>query len=198
MIKNLVFDFGNVLLQSDFAGYLEQIILDPEQRKAFADIVFTDQFTVQLDMGMKPSAQLFEELSQQHPELKQSISLFQDNWMDHLLGEMPGMYELLAQYKSQGYRLLGLSNWSDMIYPVMEKYPIFQLLEGSIISSEVHLVKPDPAIYRLLCNRFQLVPSESLFVDDKLENVISAREVGMTAIHFQDPHQFAEQLKQKG
>jgi len=81
-----------------------------------------------------------------------------------------------------------------MIYPVMEKYPIFRLLEGSIISSEVHLIKPDPAIYQLLCSRFQLKPSETLFVDDKLENVEAARTVGMTGILFQDACQLAQEF----
>jgi len=194
MIKNLVFDFGNVLLESDFKGYMQKIIPDPEERQRFADLVFTDEFTVQLDFGWKPSAQLFEDLVQQHPEQKSNIITFQHRWMEHLLGEMPGMYSLLQQYKAQGYLLYGLSNWSDMIYPVMEKYPIFQLLEGSVISSEVHIVKPSSAIYQLLCSRFQLKPSETLFVDDKLENVVAARTIGMTAIHFQNTEQLAKEF----
>lgn len=186
MIKNLVFDFGNVLLRSDFAWFLDCITSDEQVKQLFREVVFSRTFTAQLDLGYKRSEVLFAELAAQYPILSPTLQKFENRWMDHLLGEMPGMYELLSKYKQKGYKLYGLSNWSDMIYPVIEKYPIFKLLDGRVISCEEHTMKPDSRIYEILLERFNLKPEECLFTDDKPENIIAAQHVGMQAVLFDD------------
>lgn len=195
MIKNLVFDFGNVLLLSNFERYLDSIVSDESIKTEFRKVVFSKEFTQKLDMGYQSSSELFEELMRHHPSLAPYIHIFRERWMEHLFGEMPGMYQLLERYKAKGYKLYGLSNWSDMIYTVMERFPIFQLLNGRIISCEEHLIKPDTAIYHRLYEKYHLLPSECLFADDKEENIIAAQHTNMKGITFHDALQYESELK---
>ena len=94
------------------------------------------------------------------------------------------MQPLLERLKAGGLRLFGLTNWSSEVYKVIDRYPIFQLLDGRVISSEEHLIKPDKDIYLRLCDRYSLNPTECLFVDDKAVNVEGARRAGMDAVVF--------------
>lgn len=194
MIRNLVFDFGNVLLVSDFDRYLDSIISDADIKHEFRKTVFSKEFTRQLDLGFKKSEELFEELASLRPDLACYIRVFQQRWMEHLYGEMPGMHRILENYKLKGYRLYGLSNWSDMIYRVIRQYPIFGLLDGYVISSEEHLVKPDQAIYERLFDKYGLIPGECIFADDKEENIVAAQHAGMNGIIFHDSLQYEAEL----
>ena len=108
---------------------------------------------------------------------------------------MPGMRDLLTRYRNKGYKLYGLSNWCSVVYDVMKKFDILQMLDGYVVSSDVHLIKPYPEIYRCLLNRFSLKADECVFADDKLPNVEGARAVGMKAILFKNAVQYEQELK---
>jgi len=194
MIKNLVFDFGNVLLVSDFGRYLDTIISDEEVKTEFKRVVFSQEFTRELDLGYKSSSELFEETARNHPLLAPYLGTFQERWLEHLFGEMPGMYELMCRLKAKGYKLYGLSNWSDMIYRVMPVYPVFGLLDGQVISCEEHLIKPEPAIYQRLFKKYHLQPEECLFADDKAENIVAGEQQNMKGIVFHDTLQYEAEL----
>lgn len=77
-----------------------------------------------------------------------------------------------------------MTNWSDTIYRVMEKFDIFQLLDGVVISCEEHFIKPEKEIYLRLCDKYGLKPSECLFTDDRMVNVLGAKAIGMEAVLF--------------
>ncbi len=98
-------------------------------------------------------------------------------------------------YKSKGFKLYGLSNWSDVIYEVMRQYEIFNLLDGRVISCEEHIVKPEKEIYLRLCERYGLEPSECLFTDDRMENVEGAKAAGMEAVLFTTVADYAKDLE---
>lgn len=195
MIKNLIFDFGNVLLVSNFEKYLENLYTDEGEREKVRAIVFDKEFTRKMDLGHQSSEELFAELSIQHPDLAPLLKRFLSHWLDHLFGEMPGMKALMQKYKAMGYKLYGLSNWSDMIYPVMEKYDIFNLLDGRVISCEEHMIKPEPEIYQCLFQSFHLKPEECVFADDKAENVEAGRKMGMPGIVFRNAEQYERELR---
>ena len=77
----------------------------------------------------------------------------------------------------------------------MEQYDIFELLDGYIVSSEVHKIKPEPEIYQCLFDRFSLNPEECVFADDRVENVVAGRRLGMDGIVFSDAAQFEKELR---
>ncbi|PIV26566.1 MAG: hypothetical protein COS37_05745, partial [Anaerolineae bacterium CG03_land_8_20_14_0_80_58_20] len=90
----------------------------------------------------------------------------------------------------------GLSNWSSETFPITRrKHDFFDILDGYLISGEVNLVKPDPAIFQRLLDKIGRDAQECLFIDDALPNIEAARALGMTAIHFQSPGQLERELK---
>ena len=196
-IKNLVFDFGKVLVDYDFIPVMKAFFKDDTLREEeFRKIFISDEFIDECDREVIPFAEIIRNRQMQHPELADALQYFYDHYTDFVIGEMPGMRDMLTWLKSQGFRLYGLTNWCSRVHEVMEKYDIFKLLDGEVISSEEHLLKPQPEIYQRLCQRFGLIPEESLFADDKDVNVEGARAIGMKAVKFVDATTYARDLRQ--
>ena len=105
--------------------------------------------------------------------------------------------ELIAELKAAGYRLFVLSNMSKDYIEFLRKMPVFQHFEGEIVSCEVGLIKPEREIYNLLLDRYNLVPEQTMFIDDRKPNVDAAAEVGIHPFHFDrnDPEKSCEQLR---
>ena len=197
-MKNIIFDFGRVLV--DFNPH---VLYDPvfggdaDKAEWFHQNITTPDFYDRLDRG-DDFAQCIRDLQELHPEYTEEIALYDTRFYVMVGDTMPGMLELLTELKVRGYALYGLTNWSYKVYDVMERYPIFRLLDGSVISSEEHLIKPDLRIYRCLVDRFKLQPSDSLFVDDKQTNVDAAKACGMHSLLFTGAEQLRRDLKQIG
>lgn len=186
MIKNIVLDFGNVLVACDTRRIVRTFFDTDEETDRFLRTVLTPQVVDALDIECTPYGEQIQALQKRYPEWEKQLALFYEHAHEFAYAEIPGMYDLLLRLKQQGYHLYGLSNWGSVVYKVMENYPIFQLLEGRVLSSEEHLLKPDPAIYRCLTERFGLLPEECLFVDDKPANIVGAKEAGMQAVLFEN------------
>ena len=103
---------------------------------------------------------------------------------NHALVPIPGMEGLLQGLKRDGRRLFLLSNTSKAFHRFRSKIPGIELFDDTMISADVGLVKPDPAIFRLACEQFGIVPSESAFIDDTPINAEAAQYVGMKAYVF--------------
>ena len=197
-INNFVFDFGKVLVEfnphllydSVFGG-------DIEKAEWFSRNITPPDFYDRIDRG-DDFEQCIRDLQALHPEYADEIALYDSHYHDMVGNEMAGMPELLSDLKAHGYNLYGLTNWSYKVYHVMKTYPIFSMLIGSVISSEEHLVKPDPRIYQCLLDRFNLKADECLFVDDKKTNVDAAIACGMHAVLFTDSSKLRSDLQQLG
>jgi haloacid dehalogenase superfamily, subfamily IA, variant 3 with third motif having DD or ED len=198
MIKNIIFDFGQVLVAYDFNKYLPSIFNDKEEMSKFKAIFCGDEFVNRCDKGDQTFLELIRSAQKEYPHWKKELQQFHDTQLDVLTGEVPGMRDLILRLKDGGYRVFGLTNWSETVYPVLEKYSILSLLEGRIISSEERMIKPDPAIFLKLLEKFSLKAGDCLFTDDKLPNVEGAKSVGMDAVVFKDARQFEEELKKRG
>ena len=197
-VKHLIFDFGKVLVDYDFLRVIRSYFNDETEMETFCEIVLSDDFMNRCDKEDVPMEQIVQEEKRKYPQYATQFQLFYDRFEDFILGEMPGMYALLLQLKERGYNLYGLTNWSSKVYGVMRKYDIFSLLDCWVISSEEHLIKPDVAIYHRLCEKFNLLPEECLFTDDKQVNIDGAVRAGMQAVLFTDASTYAEYLKQNG
>lgn len=105
--------------------------------------------------------------------------------------------ELIAELKQAGYRLFVLSNMSKEYIAYLRRMDVYRHFEGEIISCETGLIKPEKAIYELLLQRYSLDPSQTIFIDDRAENVAAAAEVGITPFHFDrnNPEKSCEQLR---
>lgn len=197
MIKNIVFDFGMVLVNYDFQQFLNKLFDNQAELEMFAKVVLSKQWNSLLDKEDKPFGEYMEDLKKLYPQYVDQFDAFNYRFQEIILGEVPGMYEVLADLKCRGYKLYGLTNWSSKVYDTINSYEIFKLLDGQVISSEEHLLKPYPEIYQVLLDRFQLKPEETLFTDDRAENIEGGRAVGIDGIVFQNTQQFSQELEEK-
>ncbi len=195
MIKNLIYDFGKVLVDYDYFVVLDELFASHEQAEDFYRHLMDDGWNERLDREEQPFEHIIRNMQQAMPQYEKEIQGFGDRYTDFVLGEMKGMYHLLTSLKEQGYKLYGLTNWCSKVHLTMKQYPIFQLLDGRLISSEEHLVKPEAAIYERICSKFSLKAEECVFADDKIENVEAARAYGMHGIWFKDAKQYEMELK---
>lgn len=194
MIKNLIFDFGKVLVEYDYFTILDKIFATHKQAEDFYHHLMEEKWNERLDCEESPFEQIIHDMQQSMPQYIEEIKQFGNRYTEFVLGEVKGMRALLVKLKSEGYKLYGLTNWCSQVHITMKQYPIFQLLDGRIISSEEHVVKPSPAIYGCLCHKFGLNADECVFTDDTIVNVESARDFGMHAIRFENALQYEREL----
>lgn len=195
MIKNLIFDFGKVLVEYDYFTVLDKIFTTHKQAEDFYYHLMAEKWNERLDREESSFENIIYEMQQAMPQYTEEIQQFGNRYTDFVLGEVKGMRALLVKLKSEGYKLYGLTNWCSQVHVTMKQYPIFQLLDGRIISSEEHLVKPSIAIYERLCRKFELKVEECVFADDTIENVEAVKKIGMEGICFRNAMQFEVELR---
>lgn len=196
IIRNLIFDFGKVLVDYDFKPVIHQFFNDEGQERRFLEIVTDDIFIDRCDLEDIPFAEIIENMKLTYSEFADAFDYFRDHYCDFVTGEVCGMYDLLLKLKSMGFRLYGLTNWCSKVYDVIGRYEIFRLLDGYVVSSEVKQIKPDIAIYQTLCDAFNLNPQECLFADDKQKNIDGAVAAGMSGILFTSATSYETQLRE--
>ncbi len=195
MIRNVIFDFGKVLIDYDFSLMVNRYFADADEGGEFVRIFSEPRFIEKCDLELVPFSEIIADAKCQYPRFADALQWFSDHYADFSTGEIPGMRSLLGQLKAKGYKLYGLTNWCSKVHEIIPLYGIFSLLDGYLISAEEHLIKPDSAIYLRLCEKFGLMPSECLFTDDKSENIAGAESVGMKGILFRNAEDFASQLE---
>lgn len=195
MIKNLIFDFGKVLVDYDFHAFFRRYITDTERCLAFTPVIYNVELQQLLDLEEQPFEVIMEEWIEKNKEFEPEIRYFSEHYTEVVTNEIEGMYELLTQLKAEGYKLYGLTNWCSKVYLTMAQFPIFKLLDGQVISSEEKVIKPNPEIYQRLFNRFNLNPEECIFTDDRAENIEGGRRLGMEGIVFTDAKQYERELR---
>ena len=195
MIKNLIYDFGRVLVTYDFEHISSFGFASEEDLQSFVTIVSDPAFVRRCDLELIPFEDLIREMQHTYPQWKEQWQLFYDRYLEFVTGEMPGMHAYMTELKARGYKLYGLSNWCSTIYRVMKEYKIFNLLDGFVVSSDYQVVKPDPAIYRILLDKYDLKAEECVFADDRADNVEAAQQVGMQAIVFTTTEAYKEALE---
>ncbi len=175
----IVFDVGNVLLAFSREQLLNELVPDrPDLYGALSTRVFQSPYWVMLDHGTMTLEEAIEAMTGRELSLKPYVRQVVENWRDlkGVIGE--GVYALQAA-KAHGKRVYVLSNYhSDSFQFVREKYDFFNLVDDFLVSSRVGLLKPDPAIYRLAQERFQLLPERTLFIDDTPANIEAALNAG--------------------
>ena len=106
--------------------------------------------------------------------------------------------ELLEELKKQGYLCYVLSNWSaETFFDTKKQFSFLNIFDGLIISGAEKLIKPDPKIFHLACKRFNLIPENTIFIDDRIENIDSAFKLNFQTIHLTNPNEIKSLVKKK-
>lgn len=196
MIRNLIFDFGKVLVDYDFEAFFRRHIPDGARCEAFNSILNNDEMQAMIDREDKPFDVMLEDLIRQHPDFEPELRIFDEHYPEIVTNEVVGMRDLLSRLKAEGYRLYGLTNWCSKVHMTITQYGIFRLLDGWVISAEEKVIKPEPAIYERLFERFGLKPEECIFTDDREANIEGSRRVGMEGIVFRNSAQYEQDLRE--
>ena len=196
-IKNIIFDFGGVLIDWNPRYFYKDVFSDTQEMEYFLSDIWSPQWNMKHDAGFSFS-EITHELQELHPRYRNEIEMYQHNWEVMIKGEISENTKLLNPLKSK-YRLFGLTNWSAEAFPVIyPKYEFFKVFEGIVVSGEEKLVKPGKEIYQLLLNRYDLLETESLFIDDSLKNIETANELGFSTIHINGTQNLKEKLISMG
>lgn len=195
-IKAIVFDFGGVLLDWDPRNLYQSYFPDrPQAMEDFLAEIRFHEWNAQQDKG-RSFAEGIAELSTQFPQYAHLIQAYYDDWEESITGSINGTVDILCKFKNYGYPLYGLSNWSAETFPrVKRDYPFFNWFDDILLSGEVKLNKPDPAIFNLLLNKIGRPASECLLIDDSKANIDTAKELGFVTIQFESPEQLQSELK---
>jgi len=196
-IKAIIFDFGGVLLEWDPKHLYERYFPgQPQAMDQFLDEISFYQWNSQQDEG-RPFSEAIAIHSKKFPHYAPLIQAYYDHWEESIIGAISGTVDILRVLKQRGYSLYGLSNWSAETFPrARYKYPFFDLFDEIILSGNVKLIKPDPAIFNLLLNKVRYSAPECLLIDDSIPNIESANKMGFATIHFISPPQLQVELQQ--
>ena len=183
MIKNVIFDYGNVLVDWNPAYlFLPVFNGDEEKCRFFTDNICNREWFTRMDRGEDMDT-CVAELQAQYPEYADAIALFRDRWFDMCHGDIPGMLEIIQDLKQKGYGVFGLTNWPAATFAeARRRFKTIGSIDNYVVSSSVHLAKPEPAIYQLLLSKYNLKAQECVFIDDRADNVNAAMALGMSGI----------------
>lgn len=184
MIKNVVFDMGNVLIVDGMEDYCRRYIPDPEDHALMMKELFTCPEWTEWDRGTMSLEEVADAACRRLPEhLRHLPRQLMEEWhMDAVA--IPGMADLIGRLKQAGYGIYLLSNTATTYYNYREKIAGIHHFQGEFLSAEYKLLKPDREIYDAFTAQFGLVPWECYFVDDKAENIQGAKAAGWDGFVF--------------
>ena len=196
MIKNIIFDVGNVLVEYNPDGLMRRLGFDEETLQAVNQAVFQNELWNESDRGVLSPEELLEAFIANNPAYEKEIRQVIDAVGD-TISLMPYTVEWVKGLKERGYHLYILSNYAEYTYEkTSHKMEFLPYMDGVVFSYRCKLIKPEKEIYEYICETYGLKPEESVFLDDREDNVQAARNMGMNGIVFENYAQGSETLEQ--
>lgn len=199
MIKQILFDCAGVLTHMNFRGTMLRLSGSEEIADSFVAKLWLPGSPWHLyDKGELNSQQIVEELvkylpEELHPHLETIVKYFPD-----MFPPMEGMEELVDELHDNGYPCYLLSNFPERFTDMPARTPVLRKLDGMVVSYQIKMLKPDPAIFHKAADILGIDPGQTLFIDDSLPNVEGAKKAGMEAYHFTSPADLKACFRQLG
>ena len=194
----IVYDLGGVLIDWNPRHLYRKLIEDEAIMEWFLAEVCHTAWNEEQDRG-RDFAAAIEEAAARHPEYRPLIEAYFERWAEMMAGEIEGAVAILEELKNAGCELHALTNWSAETFPhARERFAFLEWFETILVSADVGLIKPDPAIFQLLLERIGRTPAECIYIDDNPNNVASAAALGFDAITFQRAAQLRDALEGRG
>lgn len=183
-MNNVIFDLGGVVIDWNPQRIIDNF-KDPKLTEYLFHKGFFEEHWTEFDRGMLTQEEIVGKMAEftGHPEenCRDFVEFIKKSLID-----IPRTVDLIKELSGKGYKLYCLSNMSIEFYDYLKVRDVFDYFDGQIISGLEKMVKPDEAIYRLIIDRYNLVPEESLFIDDLKPNIEAANAVGLKTVHFHD------------
>ena len=183
-----LFDLGGVFFDWDPNHFFKDIFDKVEEREYFLTEVCNDEWNIQQDAG-RTIKEAESVLIPKFPHYEEQIKMYYKNHRNMIRGTFDTSIQVLDKLKKQNYECYVLSNWSaETVIGMTDDYPFLQSFNGLLISGEDNMMKPDAEIYELAITRFNLMPQETVFIDDKVENIEAAKKLKLKTIHLVEPN----------
>lgn len=195
--KAVVFDIGNVLIHWD--AHLAFLLELGSRPAVDAFLERTDFFARNLRAD---AGEAFSELAAEIPSAadRALFATYVERFAMTVPRPIEGTWALMNRLRRKKFHIHAITNWSAETWPIgVKAHPRLGTSFGvTVVSGKERLLKPEAAIFRLLCDRAGVAPGECIFIDDSLKNVAGARATGMDAIHFENPVQLEKALAERG
>lgn len=197
MLKNVIFDIGNVLMSFDAQNYGAVYFKDKAMAKIMQDAINSYGLWDRCDMGDRDVLEIIDEFAltvKGYEDMARTAALDSLNFVLHVDYAIPWLKEL----KAAGFNVYFLSNYNKYLRDVKpEILDFIPYMDGGIFSCDVHLLKPHKEIYEALLAKYGLKAEECIFLDDRVANIEGGKAVGMDGIVFKTYEQGYAELKNK-
>lgn len=197
MIKNIIFDIGNVLVDFRWRELMDELHLTKEDKDRFEVYVFGGKWWHHLDHGTMEEDEVVKHLREDNAEYQDAFDLVWKN-RDQLVRPYDYSVSWIKGLKEKGYKIYLLSNYPEKLFTMHAEngsFPFLDLVDGKVVSAFEKKIKPDADIYECLMDRYGLKAEECVFIDDRAENVQGAVAVGMQGICLKSYEQASEELE---
>lgn len=183
MIRNIIFDVGQVLVDFRWRDYMAELGISPETIELLGKELVMAPIWSELDLGVRPEEDVYADMCRKLPEHEEEIRRFLDRPIE-IVRPFAGTRAWVQDLKERGYGIYLLSNYPRSLFELHVRYTFnfMDLIDGKIVSAFEHLVKPQPEIYELLLSRYGLRADECVFLDDRQENLDAAKQFGIQTI----------------
>ena len=184
MIKNIILDMGNVLLDYDPERILSEFCSSEEEKDAIRKELFNGPEWEMGDRGDIKDKDRFDQVKDRvDVRFHDALWKCADRWSS-FLDPLPGAEEFCRSVKNKGFGIYVLSNASDLFYEYFPGFLPLDFFDGVYVSADHHMLKPDVRIYESFLELYGLKAAECLFIDDREINVEGARKAGISAVCF--------------
>ena len=199
MIKNIVFDMGNVVIRFDPDAFIERFGVSGDDKKTLLLEIFRSPEWVMMDRGRLTDEQAADILCPRVPEHLRDVARKLIALWDRPIIEIEGIYPLIEELKGLGYSIYLLSNASCRQPDYWQRVPAAKFFDGTLSSYSVKLIKPMPEIYEKFFETFGLRREECFFIDDSPANIEAGLYIGMPGVVFHnDIKRLRRQLRAAG
>jgi 2-haloacid dehalogenase len=193
----IVYDLGGVLIDWNPRHLYRKLFENEAAMEWFLAEVCHTAWNEEQDRG-RTFAAAVEEAAARHPDQRALIEAYFARWGEMIAGEIEGAVAILAELRDAGCELHALTNWSAETFPfARERFAFLDWFGTILVSADVGLIKPDPAIFRLLLERIGRTPAECIYIDDNARNIVAAAALGFDAIAFQSAAQLRDALDRR-
>lgn len=187
MIKNIIFDIGGVLVDFVPQEAMKRLGIPESIIGELLDKTVNSKWWIQLDIGIMSEEEVMEQMINSSPEYGEYIRNFFYNGKEMLVKEFDYSRDWILQLKKRGYKIYLLSNYPKNYFTIHSKQMSFiDAADGMVISGFVNMIKPQKEIYNYILEKYDIEPEESIFIDDRMDNVTAAKKAGIRAIRFTD------------
>ena len=182
VIKNIILDIGDVLLEYRWHDMLTDYGLTDEDAEKVGTLMFNDNLWHELDLAVMTYDEIVRQYTDNYPEYADTIQWFLSHG-EFMHVKREDVWEKVHKLKEKGYGIYILSNYSEELFGKhTSDAPFIGWADGIVVSYQIHITKPDGRIYKYLLDKYSLKAEECIFFDDREENTEGARKLGINAV----------------